>query len=294
MTLGIRTASADKRPTGLVTVAVRALCVGLLLLGGSFVKAPLAGASLQVGSFNVSTNYFWPGQANGRQMSAGQSVRWRGYVSPRLSTARVTIQYKVGSSWYNGAWVRPTSSGYFDVAQRFNSPGYKTIRLRVYSGTTSYNTWTGSPVNVTVYGWISLQAMTSLTSTDPDGSNWEGFSYGPGRLATTDYSTIFWQWGYWSADGSSGAYDLRKKCTTFATTLGVAANASDTTAKSWFKVWGDGILLLQRQSSFGTNQVLSVNISSYLRLSISMFDAVGSEAQSGFGNPRIRCSFSPT
>lgn len=293
MTLGIRTTSADKRPTGLVTVTVRALCVGLLLLGGSFVKAPAAGASLQVGSFNVSTNYFWPGQANGRQMSAGQSVRWRGYVSPRLSTARVTIQYKVGSSWYNGAWVRPSSSGYFDVAQRFNSPGYKTVRLRVYSGTTSYNTWTGSPVNVTVYGWISLSALSSVSTTDPNGNDRYYFDEGTGRMGTTDYSTVFWQHYSSYYDGSAAAYDLRKKCTTFATTLGISSSTSNTSARSWFQVWGDSIQLLSRQSTFGTNQVLSINISSYLRLSLAMYDSVP-YADSGIGNPRIRCSFSPS
>ena len=290
MSWHIRKVKAGTRPSRPVTVALRALSVALLLLGVAAVKMQPASASLQVGSFGVSTNYFWPGASNGRQMSAGQSVRWRGYVTPRLSTARVTIQYKVGSTWYDGAWVRPSSSGYFDVAQRFNSPGYKTIRLRVYSGTASYNTWTGSPVNVTVYGWISLQALTSLTSVDPDGNDWGGFYTGPGRMATTDYSTVFWQYG----EGSSAAYDLRKKCTTFAMTLGVDASTPDTSERSWFKVWGDGILLTQKQSYFGSNQVLSINLSSYLRLSFSTFDALGTSTDTGLGNPRIRCSFSPS
>ncbi len=293
MSWHIRKVKAGTRPSRPVTVALRALSVALLLLGVAAVKMQPASASLQVGSFSVSTNYFWPGAANGRQMSAGQSVRWRGYLTPQLSTARVTIQYKVGSTWYDGAWVRPSSSGYFDVAQRFNSPGYKTIRLRVYSGTASYNTWTGSPVNVTVYGWISLSALGSLTSLDPDGSGRCGFYHGQGRMATTDYSTVFWQDNDY-CPGSSAAYDIRRKCTTFAGTIGVWSGESDTGGKSWFKVWGDGIALTTRQTSFGSNQVLSINISSYIRLSMSMFDSVGSDINSGIGNPRIRCSFSPT
>ena len=139
------------RRRGLMGMALALLMLLPTLAISSASAAPTSAAARAVGSFKVRTTYFWPGSKNARQMSAGQAIDWRGYVSPYSSSSRVVIQYKVGSRWYDGAKAQPYGSGYYRVKQKFTSPGVKTIRLRVYSGNKSYNTWTGYPVNVTVY-----------------------------------------------------------------------------------------------------------------------------------------------
>ena len=133
------------RRRGLMGMALALLMLLPTLAISSASAAPTSPAARATGKFNVRATYFWPGANNGRQMSAGQKVDWRGYVSPYISSSRVVIQYKVGSRWYDGAKAKPYGSGYFRVQQQFNSPGVKTIRLRVYSGNRSYNTWTGNP-----------------------------------------------------------------------------------------------------------------------------------------------------
>lgn len=262
---------------------------------GAFLVPVTASQASAAGAFSVSTSYYWPGTANGRQMSAGQSVQWRGTVSPYVSTARVVIQYKVGSTWYDGARVSLTRSGSvgtFNVRQTFNSPGYKTIRLRVYSGTSSWNTWTGNPVNVTVYKWYSLNNFDSLSSWDPDGNSRCDFSRGSGQMSSTGYfySPVHWQ-RICNGDYSADEYALLKKCTTFKTVYGVYAFTSDTATRSRLTVWGDGTRLATSDSQFSANKSVVVNISGRARLQLASVRISGNHNDVGMGDPQIRCSF---
>lgn len=261
---------------------------------GAFLVPVTASQASAAGAFSVSTSYYWPGTANGRQMSAGQSVQWRGTVSPYVSTARVVIQYKVGSTWYDGARVSLTrngSVGTFDVRQTFNSPGYKTIRLRVYSGTSSWNTWTGNPVNVTVYKWYSLNNFNSLNSVDPDGNGRCRFKRSYGQLSSSGYyyDPVFWQ----DCNNSGGAaeFALLRKCTTFKGVYGVYTYTSNGATRSRLSIWGDGIRLATVDNQFNANKPFSVNISGKARLQLASATIAGDGENSGIGAPQIRCAF---
>lgn len=280
---------ARRSPRVLLLRAVLTVALGAFLVP---VTASQAGAA---GAFSVSTSYYWPGTPNGRQMSAGQSVQWRGTVSPYVSTARVVIQYKVGSTWYDGARVslaRSGSVGTFNVRQTFNSPGYKTIRLRVYSGTSSWNTWTGNPVNVTVYKWYSLNNFNSLSSVDPDGNSRASFTRGSGSLSSAGYfyNPVHWT-KFRSSNNSAAEYALLRKCTTFKTIWGVNTYTSDTTTRARLTVWGDGNRLAISDSQFSSNKSVVVNISGKSRLQISSVRISGESPDAGMGEPQIRCSF---
>ena len=93
------------RRRGLMGMALALLMLLPTLAISSASAAPTSPAARATGKFNVRATYFWPGANNGRQMSAGQKVDWRGYVSPYISSSRVVIQYKVGSRC-KAVWFR--------------------------------------------------------------------------------------------------------------------------------------------------------------------------------------------
>lgn len=235
--------------------------------------------------FGVRSTYLWPGLNSGRQMSAGQSIDWRGYVSPYLASSRVVIQYKVGSRWYDGARAKPYGSGYFRVLQRFNTPGVKTIRLRVYSGTNNYNTWTGNPINITVYGWHYLRDRTAVSS------DYYTDEYEDATIDGTHYRKGLWLNLYYNGP-ARGAWNLDQKCTTFQATAGLMDFSSDTLKTAEMKVLGDGVLLDSALVTYRKKYPISVNISGARRLDLNAdWWMEGGNYTVAWGDPRIRCSF---
>jgi hypothetical protein len=268
------------RRRGLMGMALALLMLLPTLAISSASAAPTSPAARATGKFNVRATYFWPGANNGRQMSAGQKVDWRGYVSPYISSSRVVIQYKVGSRWYDGAKAKPYGSGYFRVQQQFNSPGVKTIRLRVYSGNRSYNTWTGNPVSITVYGWHYLTRLQAITS---------GFDQGSVRIDGTLYGESLWQ--QMAYGGTSGQWNIGRKCTTFKATAGQDDDSYSADGTAEMNVFGDGVLRYSRQVGYGAKYPVSANISGHLRLTLEANDLTDGSYYAGFANAQIRCAF---
>ena len=267
------------RRRGLMGMALALLMLLPTLAISSASAAPTSAAARAVGSFKVRTTYFWPGSKNARQMSAGQAIDWRGYVSPYSSSSRVVIQYKVGSRWYDGAKAQPYGSGYYRVKQKFTSPGMKTIRLRVYSGNKSYNTWTGYPVNVTVYAWHNLTSLNAVTS---------DFEEGPLPLNGTYFADSIIDE---NATGDYGEWNLSRKCTTFQASVGVGDLSSYSGGVAEMRVGGDSVPLKTLQAMLGTRTPISVNMSGYLRLVLETRDLTGGYYDPAFGNARIRCAW---
>lgn len=214
-------------------------------------------------------------------ITAGDSYVVKGTASANLVGKTVVLATQDTSGWSDLTSATVAADSTFALSAPATSAGAGRA-LKVYAPATSTTLFAeSSTATFNVYGWYYLTERTE----------YEGdYSEGGATINAIYYAKSVYESPYYYNTPYSVQFDLSRKCTTFAATIGWADTAKATSSGS-FAVYKDSVLIQSYPGTkFGTGTPISLGINGALRLKLEVQATAGS-GYMVFGDAKILCAF---
>jgi hypothetical protein len=217
-------------------------------------------------------------------ITAGESFVVNGTTSANLVGKVVQLQLQDGTGWSPIGSATVAGNATFSVTGPALQAGASKV-VRVYApGTASTYDSASAAVGFVVYGWYYLSELNTV-----EGGMGKGTATISGQYFPKSVSKDFYSGG----SPTSGQYDLGRKCTTFAATVGWD-DSSHSSSVGDASVYKDTVTAWTRTGiPLGTTVPMSIDITGALRLKVEArrTSATWVDSSMAFGDARIRCAF---
>jgi hypothetical protein len=217
-------------------------------------------------------------------ITAGENFVVNGVTSANLAGKGVQLQLQDGTGWSTIGSATVAANATFSVSGPALQAGASKV-VRVYAPATgsTYESASGG-AGFVVYGWYYLSEMDTVEGDLAKGSATISGQYFP-KSTWFDYLSYY--------PTQSAQYDLGRKCTTFAATVGWNDSSSSTSVGD-ASVYKDTVSAWSKTGiAFGSATPMSIDITGALRLKLEArrSNATRNNDSMTYGDARIRCAF---